>query len=106
MYHHFDPGWVDRGWWWLGGLVPLLLVLGLGALVVWAVVRLTRVGPATAPAVPPPPAPPTLPRDPALEEVRIRYARGEIDREEFLRRSGDLGGTTTDPTEGAAPESG
>jgi hypothetical protein len=32
--------------------------------------------------------------DPALEEVRMRYARGEIDRDEFARRSSDLGSPT------------
>ncbi|MBB6119958.1 SHOCT domain-containing protein [Nocardiopsis algeriensis] len=32
--------------------------------------------------------PPAL--DPAQEELRLRYARGEIDREEFLQRKIDL----------------
>lgn len=92
MDHHFDPGWVDRGWW-LGGLVLVLMMLLLGALVVWAVVRLSRVGPASASAAaPPPPAPPAPPRDAALEEIRLRYARGEIDRERFQQQLADLGG--------------
>ncbi len=30
-------------------------------------------------------------RDPALEQARLRYARGEIRRDEFLRLSRDLG---------------
>ncbi len=37
---------------------------------------------------PDPPAPPPL--DPAEQELRMRYARGEIDREEFLQRRIDL----------------
>lgn len=37
---------------------------------------------------PGPPAPPPL--DGAERELRLRYARGEIDREEFLQRKIDL----------------
>lgn len=40
------------------------------------------------PDEPYPPAPPPL--DPAEQELRMRYARGEIDREEFLQRRIDL----------------
>jgi len=29
--------------------------------------------------------------DPALQELRVRYARGDVGREEFLQRSADLG---------------
>lgn len=39
-------------------------------------------------ARPSPPAPPSL--DAAEQELRLRYARGEIDREEFLQRKIDL----------------
>jgi hypothetical protein len=34
------------------------------------------------------------PDDPAREELRVRYARGEVDRIEYLERSADLGGPT------------
>jgi len=35
--------------------------------------------------------------DAALREARMRYARGEMTREEFLQTSGDLGGPVTTP---------
>jgi uncharacterized membrane protein len=35
--------------------------------------------------------------DAALKEVRLRYARGEMSREEFAQRSRDLGGNPTEP---------
>lgn len=35
-------------------------------------------------------------RSPALDIVEERYARGEIEREEYLRKRHDLGGTETD----------
>lgn len=34
----------------------------------------------------------------ALGIVRLRYARGEIDREQFLQATADLGGSGGDPT--------
>lgn len=78
-------GWFDRPWWAdvLAWLVPILLVALLVLLVVWVVSRTAR----------PVSAPPAPPRDDALEQARIRYARGEIDRETFLRLQQDLGGS-------------
>ena len=40
---------------------------------------------------------PRLPRrgDGALEELRLRYARGELDRDDFAQRFRDLGGEGT-----------
>ena len=74
----------DVGWWWMG-LVPmgLAMVLFWGALIwfaVWLVHRSDR-APSNGP-----PAPDA--RD-ILEE---RFARGEIDEEEFQRRSKVLAG--------------
>ena len=37
--------------------------------------------------------------DQALEAVRLRYARGEMTREEFLQVTKDLGGPEPPPTE-------
>ncbi|MDQ4149318.1 MAG: hypothetical protein M3164_04915 [Actinomycetota bacterium] len=44
-------------------------------------------------------------RDPALEEVRMRYARGEITREEYNSITQDLEGRPVSPTQstGASP---
>jgi hypothetical protein len=41
-----------------------------------------------APVSPPPALPP---RDHAQDELRVRYARGDIDRTEYLERATDLG---------------
>lgn len=61
------------GWMWLGWLVGLALLVA----VIWAVART---------AAPPPPvdleSPETL--------LKRRYARGELDREEYERRLKDL----------------
>ena len=91
-------------WWALlfGRLVPLLFLLGIAALVVWAVLRITdrrqqpippwwRGGPG--------------PGDSAVEQARLRYARGEMSRDEFLQVSSDLQGGTSGPWAGATPPS-
>ncbi len=89
---HYGPGFppaqhVHHGWWSVVHLaVPLFLFLIVIGVVVWAVLYLTsHRGPVAAVAGPPA-------RDPAMEELRIRYARGELAREEFVQRSTDLGG--------------
>ncbi len=64
-------------------LLLLIVFLALVVLAVARLVRLTRGGPGsggTAAAA-----------DAAVESVRLRYARGEIDRDEFVRVSSDLG---------------
>jgi putative membrane protein len=87
----------DHDGWWFFGLVPFLFLLALIALAVWAVMRVT--GRASAGV-----SVPAVRVDPALEEVRLRYARGEVDREEYLQRARDLGGTVRD-LEGPTPGS-
>lgn len=75
-----------------GGVLFLLLILILIALGITLLVRLIRkprgsvAEPPLGRFVPPPP-----PVDPVLSELRLRYARGEISREEYLRRAADLG---------------
>ena len=66
-------------------LVLFLLFIALIAFAVYSLFRLTRRGGTAAPEAPPPGG------DAALESVRMRYARGEIDRDEFIRVSTDLG---------------
>jgi putative membrane protein len=106
---HYGIG-IGHTWLWL---VWLLIPIGIGVLIVWVVWLATR--PAThgagrmapSPMAPPPmapsamPAPPAVPGAPAgvapvapsarqiLEE---RYARGEIDTEEFTERLRTLEG--------------
>ena len=95
-----DPGaWAHHETWWAGAFHPLpslLLVVLIGVLI-WGVLRLSE---QRAPAVvgsgaPVGPPPSSRPRDAALEELRVRYARGEVDRAEYLERSADLGGPPT-----------
>jgi uncharacterized membrane protein len=76
------------------GLLPLLLFAAAIGVGVWAVLRLTagRGQPAVAAA-----GVTAVPRvDPAVEELRIRYARGEVTRDEFLTRGRDLGAVLDD----------
>jgi putative membrane protein len=69
----------------------LLLVLLLAVLVGLIVVVATRWGGVRGVSAAPAPAGPRTGDDPQ-ELVRLRYARGEIDRETFLQVSQDLGG--------------
>ncbi len=101
MFEHMDPRWVDHPAWWgfVGWVIPLVVFLAIVGLVVWAVLRVTS-SPRAMPASPMPPAPLPSAPDRALEEVRFQYARGQIDREEYLQRTQDLGGS---PGEAPAP---
>jgi uncharacterized membrane protein len=105
MYRHFPPP--DRfehrirpdeseAWWWLLGNVLWMLVLA--ALVAGAVLLAMRLarrssGPAGvgAPPLGAGAAMTTTTGDRAAEELRLRYARGDISRDEYLRTAADLG---------------
>jgi putative membrane protein len=100
LFNHMDPrfggpgsGFGHHGFWFFG-LVPLILWAILIGVAIWAVLRVTsrRSMVATTGPLPAGPRP-----DAALEEVRLRYARGEMSREEFAQRSRDLGGNPTEP---------
>ena len=71
-------------------LLLILLFVPLIAFAVYTLVRLTRGGGAASASAGP---------DAAVESVRMRYARGEIDRDEFIRVATDLGA----PPPAAAP---
>jgi putative membrane protein len=100
-FNHAEP-YGDHGWWvFFGGFLPLVLFIVLIGLVVWAVLRFTGRGRALMPsssavigASPP---------DHALQEVRLRYARGEMDRQEFVQRYRDLGGSQPPSDEPSPP---
>ncbi len=75
-------------WWFmLRDVVPILLLIALVALIVWAVLRTTRQRPLAAS-----PAGGASRTDPALEHARMRYAQGEIDRDQYQRIALDLSG--------------
>jgi len=77
---HWGPGW---GWGWgalMGGGRP-----GLWGLVIWLVVVALR---SARPATPPEPGWGGVPTAPTIPSgsSRARYARGEIDEQEYRRR--------------------
>jgi uncharacterized membrane protein len=80
-------------------LLGLLIVAAIVALMVFVLLRLyRRWQPATA-AVAGPSGTAVAAMDPALTELRLRYARGEVSRDDFLRISADL---TATPLAGTA----
>ena len=75
-------GWHDQGWGPGMWIVAVVAMIAFWSLVVFAIVMLVRhfgrpagTGPGVAPPV-----------DNALETLRERFARGEIDEEEYQRR--------------------
>ena len=104
------PGQVvmERGHaWWPGfaaWLIPLLFLVVLVAFGIWAVRR--RISDASRPMAVPAGAAAVAPvaLDPALHELRLRYARGEVDPDEFARRSRDLGGEGPEPPPPTPPD--
>jgi uncharacterized membrane protein len=93
VVHQSHPWWGVFGFW-----VPMLLLLVLIGVVIWAVLRSSR-QPVVTGSVPFAPRP-----DGALEALRLRYARGEIDRTAFLTATADLGGPPPAPSTGSAAE--
>ncbi len=83
MYH---PYYTHGGFFWLGGLFSLLVVVALVAGVI-LVVRQLSAHPHTPQGRP---DAPSTPLSRAVEELDLRYARGEIERTEYLQRRADL----------------
>lgn len=88
------PSWAPGsrghgGLWTVGDVLPLVLLVVLIGVVVWAVLRVTRHDRAPVAAIAGP--------DQALGEARLRYARGDMTRDEYLEKSRDLGGTVPLP---------
>jgi putative membrane protein len=85
-------GW-GNGWGDAGGAVMLVVMLAVLALIVVGIVLLAR-GLTRHDHYQPGPSPHTPPVGPlpksALQVLEERYARGEIQREEFLQRKQDL----------------
>ncbi len=77
------------GYWGLGGaLLGALLIALAVALIVWVIVSLTSRRRDTAPS-----SPVSLPQQSsALAILEERYAKGEIDRDDYLQRKTDLQG--------------
>jgi putative membrane protein len=73
----------------LGFVASLLWVLVVAAIVAGVVVLAVRLARQASHA--PPASRPLATGDPAMEQLRLRYARGEISREDYLRMAADLG---------------
>jgi putative membrane protein len=86
-------GWGD-GWGGAGMALMWLVMLAVLALIVVGIVLLVRGLTRHDQVQPgPPQGPPGGPsKSSALQVLEERYARGEIQREEFLQRKQDLGG--------------
>jgi uncharacterized membrane protein len=80
-------------------ILPNLIVLFLIPLIVAAVV-IALVRSAGHRHAPPPQWSLPEPPNPAIGELDLRYARGEVEREEYLRRRADLLGQYPPPQSG------
>jgi uncharacterized membrane protein len=104
------PGWQDvhHGWWpgIFGELIPLLFLVAVLAFGIWAVRRITDgnrlllTGPAQRATV----GMAASGTDGAVQELRLRYARGELGRDEFVQRFRDLGGEGPEPPPPVPPD--
>lgn len=92
---HFSSGWIDRPWWdGFGWLMPLVVLATFAVVAVWAISRITRQQ--TLPLAQAVASPPYRPRaDGAVDEARLRHARGDLTREEYLQIARDLGAPAT-----------
>jgi uncharacterized membrane protein len=85
--------------WWAGPLHFVALLLLLALLVAGVVWLVRRLAPAPAQAVVPAAGPAAaLTGDPAVATLRMRYARGEVSREDFQHTLADLTGADTGAT--------
>jgi len=93
----YGPYMHDRGSWhpWLA-LVFFVLVGAVVATGVWLLVRGSH-RPAPFPYAGHLAAPPAPPSDPALDTLRLRFARGEIDADEYASRAALLSGGPPPP---------
>ncbi len=77
------------GWWLLSTVLQVVLIAGLVVLAVVAVQRITG-GPLRRPGDGAAGATASGP-DEALAQLRLRYARGEVSRDEYVQMAADLG---------------
>ena len=90
MWHQPYDGPFGHSAWWapFQTLLPLLLLAALVGVVVWLIVRTSRQPAAVVSGA----ATPASRQDAALDHTRMRYARGEIDRDQYLQITRDLSG--------------
>lgn len=83
MDGRWGDGYGQRGHW-LGAVIMCLLVLGAVVAIVWAIRRPDHRQPHAG--VPTPPAAGSVDTTHAINILRERFARGEIDEEEFAKK--------------------
>jgi putative membrane protein len=76
LAQHFDHDHMGGGWWLLWGTLMMIVVLAAIALVVWLIVRNVQSGTGSARS--------------ARDILNDRYARGEIDTDEYEERMSKL----------------
>jgi uncharacterized membrane protein len=104
--HRNAPVWYDAArhtheHWWYGPLHVVALIVLLGLLVVgavWVARRLSSAAPASTAGVG---LAASQAVDPAVATLRMRYAQGEVARDDFLHALHDLTGAPMAPTSGA-----
>lgn len=79
-HHNRTMGWWMGGWGWLWVILVILVCVAVIALIVWAISRAGRGGA----------SPPDRTAVDALSILEDRFARGEIDQDEFERRRAEL----------------
>jgi uncharacterized membrane protein len=98
--------------WWGGPLHVVAMLLFLALLVAGIVWLVRRLAPSTVQGVAPAVMPAVMPAaDPAVATLRMRYARGEVSRDEFQHTLADLTAADADtaawpgstPGDGATP---
>jgi putative membrane protein len=95
-FGRFGPGCPGHdGLFWVHDLFGLLIVVAVVVGVILVVDRIVR-----RPGRPQPPSPV---RSAALDELELRYARGEVSRDEYLQRRADLLGASGTTSSGSAP---
>ncbi len=80
-----------QGWWLFGVLLQLAIMAGVVVLAVLVVQRVMDGAGGRATATDVGPEATRTVQDEALAELRLRYARGEISRDEYLQAAADLG---------------
>ena len=84
----------------IGLLLLFVALIAIAALVAYLVVRITSRRLSPLPAVVPAGAPS---QDAALQQLRLRYARGEISRTDYLQAAADLGAPMSPPPPHPSP---
>jgi len=101
MEPHFGgPPMTGHPGWELGWLLPLLITALLVGVAIWAVLRITRMGVVHASGAV---AAPVAPTDGALAAARMRYASGDLARDDYRRVVRDLGGHDPIPADEPPP---